>query len=142
MTARAPAYLIVNADDYGYFDGVSRGILDCARHGIVTATGVFANSPFLDTHAAWLAGVPNVDVGVHLNLTDGWPLTRGLGDALSRSDGRLPGKFAIATAVMSRRIPLRLIRDEWRAQIEALLARGLQVRFLNSHEHIHMLPPL
>ncbi|CAH1087214.1 carbohydrate deacetylase [Candidatus Nitrotoga sp. 1052] len=137
-----PAYLIINADDYGYFKGVSRGILDCVRQGTVTATGVFANSPFLDEHASWLADQPDVDIGVHLNLTDRLPLTRPLSDALNTWGGQFPGKFSIAKAVLSRRIPVDLIRDEWRAQIEHCLARNLQLSFLNSHEHIHMLPPL
>ena len=137
-----PAYLIINADDYGYFNGVSQGILECVQQGSVTATGVFANSPFLDEHASWLAAHPGVDIGVHLNLTDRLPLTQRLSDALSNWDGRFPGKFSIAKAVLSRRIPVDLIRDEWRAQIEHCLARPLKLSFLNSHEHIHMLPPL
>ena len=137
-----PAYLIINADDYAYFKGVSRGILECASQGTVTATGVFANSPLLDEHAAWLAAHPDVDVGVHLNLTDRMPLTKRLSDALSSWGGRFPGKFAIAKAVLSRRIAIDLVRDEWRAQIEACLDKNLRLTFLNSHEHIHMLPPL
>lgn len=141
-TTDDPAYLIVNADDYAYFRGVSRGILECVREGIVTATGVFANSPFLDEHAAWLAAQPNVDTGVHLNLTDRAPLTQQLAGALDRWNGVFPGKFAIAKAILSREIPLDLVRSEWRAQIERCMSMGLHPRFLNSHEHIHMLPPL
>jgi len=140
--APEPAYLIINADDYAYFNCVSRGILECVSQGTVTATGVFANSPLLDQHAAWLAASPDVDVGVHLNLTDRLPLTKPLAEALSQWGGRFPGKFSIAKAVLSRRISVDLVRDEWRAQIERCLARNLQLRFLNSHEHIHMLPPL
>jgi len=134
--------LIINADDYGYFKGVSQGILQCVRQGTVTATAVFANSPFLDEHATWLAAVPNVDIGVHLNLTDRQPLTKRLSDALNADGGQFPGKFSIAKAVLSRQIPVDLIRAEWHAQIEHCLARNLQLSFLNSHEHIHMLPPL
>ncbi len=140
--APEPAYLIINADDYAYFDCVSRGILACADAGTVTATGVFANSPLLDEHAAWLEGYPALDVGVHLNLTDRMPLTRPLTSALSGCHGRFPGKFAISRAILARRIPVHLVRDEWRAQIERCLANNLRPRFLNSHEHIHMLPPL
>lgn len=140
--AAEPAYLIINADDYGYFHGVSQGILDCARQGTVTATGMFANSPFLDEHAAWLADLPDVDVGVHLNLTDRQPLTRRLSNALGSWNGQFPEKFSVAKAVLSRQLPAGLIRDEWRAQIEHCLARNLRLSFLNSHEHIHMLPPL
>jgi predicted glycoside hydrolase/deacetylase ChbG (UPF0249 family) len=137
-----PAYLIINADDYGYFDHVSRGILECACKGMVTATGVFANSPQLDEHAAWLHEQPDLDIGVHLNLTDRQPLTRSLGNALDKWNGRFPGKFPIARAILTHHIPLGLIRNEWRAQIERCLASNLKLRFLNSHEHIHMLPSL
>jgi chitin disaccharide deacetylase len=140
--AHEPAYLIINADDFAYFKCVSRGILECVNQGTVTATGVFANSPFLDAHASWLAAHPDVDVGVHLNLTDRLPLTRRFSDALSGWNGRFPGKFSIAKAILLRQISVNLVRDEWRAQIENCLARNLQLRFLNSHEHIHMLPPL
>ena len=38
-----PSFLIVNADDYGYFPGISRGIIDAHKDGVVTATGVLAN---------------------------------------------------------------------------------------------------
>lgn len=40
-----PAYLIINADDYGYFKGVSQGILECVRQGTVTATAVSLTQP-------------------------------------------------------------------------------------------------
>jgi hypothetical protein len=45
-------------------------------------------------------------------------------------------------AVMSGALPIADVRLEWRAQIERCLDKGLTIRFLNSHEHIHMLPPL
>lgn len=139
--AGAPAYLIINADDFAYFRCVSLGILDCIEAGTVTATGVFANSPLLDEHAPWLAQT-SADVGVHLNLTDREPLSARMARALDGSGGRFPGKFAIARAVLAGRIGIELVREEWRAQIERCLAAGLTLRFLNSHEHIHMLPGL
>lgn len=138
---QAPAYLIINADDFAYFRCVSVGILDCIEAGTVTATGVFANSPLLDEHASWLVRT-TADVGVHLNLTDRHPLSARMARALDRSSGRFPGKFAIARAVLAGRIGIELVREEWRAQIERCLAAGLRLRFLNSHEHIHMLPGL
>lgn len=45
MKAAAPVRLIINADDYGYFTCVNRGILAAAKAGAITATGVLANSP-------------------------------------------------------------------------------------------------
>lgn len=143
MTARAaPAYLIVNADDYGHLRCVSRGILECARHGIVTATGVFGNAAGLAEQAAWARECDELDTGVHLNLTAGEPITDTMRRTLSRWSGRFPAKFALAAAVLARRILVADVRAEWTAQIERCMEHGLRPRFLNSHEHIHMLPPL
>jgi chitin disaccharide deacetylase len=136
------AYLIVNADDYGLFHCVSKGILEAASHGIVTATGVFANTRHLPEHAAWLRDCATLDVGTHLNLTDGIPLTNDLRKRLSRWSGRFPRKFAAATAIVSGAIALSDVKTEWRAQIERCLECGLRIQFLNSHEHLHILPPL
>jgi len=136
------ACLIVNADDYGYFECVSKGILQAAAHGIVTATGVFATARHFAEHAAWLRNCEALDAGVHLNLTDGAPLTSEMEKALSRWSGRFPGKFSVAVAVLSGAIKVEDVRREWRAQIERCFESGLSVRFLNSHEHVHMLPSL
>ncbi len=138
----APACLIVNADDYGYFRGVSQGIVEAATHGIVTATGVFANSERFDEDVPALRDCPVLDAGVHLNLTDGRPLTPDMRTRFERWGGRFPGKFAMARAVISGAVRLRDVEAEWRAQIERCLDGGLKLHFLNSHEHIHMLPPL
>ena len=136
------AYLIVNADDYGHFRCVSKGILKAATHGIVTATGVFANATHFTEHAAWLRDCDALDVGAHLNVTDGMPLTSELRRRLARWSGRFPGKFSMVGAILSRAVKTEDVRREWRAQIERCLDSGLRVSFLNSHEHMHMLPAL
>ena len=43
---------------------------------------------------------------------------------------------------MTGAVRLRDVEVEWRAQIERCLDAGLKLQFLNSHEHIHMLPVL
>lgn len=137
------AFLIVNADDYGYSEGVSRGILDLARKGIVNGVGVLANSPFFDESAMSLLSVEQVDAGVHLNLTAGRPLTSGMADLLTHSGGAFPrNKYGLALSILSGRIGLAVVEAEWDAQIRRCLDAGLHVWFLNSHEHLHMLPPL
>lgn len=138
--AREVARLVVNADDYGYFPGITHGILDCVQAGRVTAVGIMANRPWFERDVALLRDTADVDVGVHLVLTAGAPLTPSL--AATLPEGGFPGKAVVVRDVLLRRLDLQLVRDEWRAQIERCLVAGLTVRFLNSHEHIHMLPPL
>jgi predicted glycoside hydrolase/deacetylase ChbG (UPF0249 family) len=137
-----PTRLIVNADDYGYFPCVSRGILEAAALGAVTATGILANGPNLNGQIAWLRGYARLDLGVHLNLTSRHPLTSAMAEKLEKSAGRFPGAFAMTGEILAGRIGVDDVRVEWRAQIETVLGLGVELQFLNSHEHIHMLPQL
>ena len=38
-------YLIVNGDDFGLSPGVSRGIIEAHRHGILTSTSLMVDRP-------------------------------------------------------------------------------------------------
>ncbi|MBI5014005.1 MAG: ChbG/HpnK family deacetylase [Deltaproteobacteria bacterium] len=143
MSPGTGARLVVNADDYGYFSCVSRGILEAARAGRVTAVGALANSPRFAERARALGELPDVDAGVHLTLTFGEPLTGRMAAALRPWSGRFPrNKAEAAWAVLRGRIPSEAVEEEWAAQVRRCLEAGLTVRFLNSHEHVHVLPPL
>lgn len=142
LPAGSARRLIVNADDFGYFDEVSRGIIDCAERGVVTATGVMANGPALGRWTEKLRSLPKVSVGVHLNATLGQPLTGEMRTALSRSAGEFPSKERLVAGLLSGRLPAALVHAEWRAQVERCREAGLAVVFLNSHEHVHALPLL
>lgn len=134
--------LIVNADDYGYFDCVSCGIINAANKGAVTATGIIANSVSFDKTIPYLSQAQTLDLGVHLNLTYGRPLNEALANILNRWQGQFPSKFDMAFGILTGRISADLIQAEFRMQVEKCLDKGVKLLFLNSHEHIHMLPPL
>lgn len=142
MSRSSGIRLIVNADDFGYFDEVSRGIIHAAQCGTVTATGVMANGPAL---ARWLDNLKALrpfSVGVHLNASLGIPLTVEMQRELPASDGRFPSKGALLSALLLQRIDVNILLQEWRAQIQRCLDLGLTLQFVNSHEHVHMLPGL
>jgi chitin disaccharide deacetylase len=138
--AKASIDLIVNADDYGYYPCVSQGILAAAKSGALTATGILANNPDLATQLHWLTGLESVDVGVHLNLTYGQPLTKVMAEKLEHWQGQFPNAYVMSGLLLTGKINLADVRAEWRAQIET--CQSIKLRFLNSHEHIHMLPLL
>ncbi len=140
MVSREPIQLIVNADDYGYFPCVSRGIVEAAKSGTITATGILANHPDLSSQLTWLDAVPQLDLGVHLNLTFKQPLTAVMREKLARWNGSFPNAYFMSLMVITGKIPVNTVREEWCAQIEACQPKKLV--FLNSHEHIHMLPVL
>lgn len=136
------ALLIVNADDYGRFACTSRGILDAARHGMVTAAGVLANADALEERLRWLDAAPELDVGIHLTLTSGRPLSGPMRARMARYGGGFPTKYAMLRAIASGAVSREEVLAEWRAQIERLSALGVRPNFINSHEHLHMFPPL
>lgn len=140
MTLKNPIRLIVNADDYAYFDCVSRGILEAVNSGSVTATGILANSPNIDAQLRMLDTVERLDLGIHLNLTSGKPLTAQMANKLTDFDGFFPSVYQATRLLLQNKIRVAEVRTEWRAQID--LCRNKKLVFLNSHEHIHMLPIL
>ena len=134
--------MIVNADDFGYFRCTSEGIVEAVQAGSVTATGVLANGEELPASVrSLLAADRAVDVGVHLNLTWGTPLTPDIARSYAR-DGRFPQKMTLLRDLLGGRLRQRHVKVEWSAQIERCLELGLKPRFLNSHEHVHMWPRL
>jgi predicted glycoside hydrolase/deacetylase ChbG (UPF0249 family) len=139
-TAYESVQLIINADDYGYFPCISKGILEAASSGAVTATGILANSPDLKAQLEWLDTVDDLNLGVHLNLTFRQPLTSAMTEKLVHLDGCFPGAYSMNLMLLTGKIGIDDVRGEWRAQIEACQRKKLL--FLNSHEHIHMLPVL
>lgn len=139
---KKPAYLIVNADDYGYFTCISRGILDGGKNGLITATGVIANSSHFNEHIQWLKTASCLDAGVHLNLSHGEPLTGRFGRKLRAGKGKFPVKYSLLLGLMARTLTSDDVLEEWHAQIRRCIDAGLKIYFLNTHEHLHAFPTL
>jgi predicted glycoside hydrolase/deacetylase ChbG (UPF0249 family) len=118
--------LIVTADDVGLDRGMTAGAIEAHRHGIVTACSIVANGREFDDAVARLRDTPSLEVGVHLTLVEERALTTGV--AMPRDYVRF---------LLSRP---RNVEPELRAQIEKVLATGLRVTHLNSHQHLHMWP--
>lgn len=69
-------YLIVNSDDFGISEGVSQGILEAHRTGIVTSTTTMINMPYAESAIKQAQdSVPNLGIGLHLTLSFGQPVS-------------------------------------------------------------------
>jgi chitin disaccharide deacetylase len=128
--------LIVNADDFGLTRGVSAGILESHRHGIVTSTTVIVTAD-VDRRQLDEARDTGLGLGLHVNLTLGTPLTRGR----SLVDGR--GRFLRDP----RRAADAADASHVRAEVEAQIARfeklvGRPPTHLDSHHHVGLHPPV
>ncbi|HEY4593438.1 MAG TPA: ChbG/HpnK family deacetylase, partial [Thermoanaerobaculia bacterium] len=135
--------LVVTADDVGLHPGMTLGALRAHEQGIVTACSVVANGRALDDAIERLRDRPGLDAGVHLTFVGGErPLSpQSQVRSLVGPDGAfLPGFRAFAARYFLGRIDAAELEAELRRQIERLLAAGLQLVHLNSHQHLHVLP--
>jgi predicted glycoside hydrolase/deacetylase ChbG (UPF0249 family) len=160
-----PSRLILHADDLGMNRAVTAGVLCGFRQGLLTSASLLANGPdatgaleqwkgLLAEHAA--GQLPSAasrtrlddplrpfDLGVHLNLTQGRPLSDGYPAELLDPEGRFPGVFALF-ARLSRfgdRFQVAL-RTELAAQVQTVCDCGLRPTHLNGHQYVEMLPPI
>ncbi len=134
--------LIVNADDFGLTEQVSRGILDAHREGIVTSTTLMANGGAFDAAVSMSRRAPRLGIGVHLNLTEGEPVSPALRiPSLVDRSGRLhlnPGR--LLQALVTRQINLADVETELRAQIAKIHRAGILPTHFDGHKHVHVLP--
>jgi len=131
--------LIINADDFGFSEGVTRGIVEAHVAGSVTSTSIMANGIDWQNAVARARALRTIGVGVHLNLVQGRPLLRvpSLTDART---GEFFGLGALARRALLGRVEARELEAETIAQIERVRASGIAVTHLDSHRHAHVLP--
>lgn len=63
-------FLIVNGDDFGMSTGVNRGIMEAHRRGILTSTSLMVRRPAAEEAARLARQVPDLSIGLHLELND------------------------------------------------------------------------
>ena len=134
--------LIISADDYGRSPDISRGIREAHQVGVVTSTSCMMNIlTTADDIQTALQETPELDMGVHLVLTMGRPLSA------SESVPSLVdenGLFFKLRPLLDRLPSLNVeeVKIEWRAQIERFIqAAGHRPTHLDSHHHISYFTP-
>ncbi len=123
--------LVVNADDFGFTPDVNQGIVEAHREGILTAATLMANGEAFEDAVARARETPTLDIGCHLVLVGGRSLISGK---------NLPETpVALLAAIAGRQID---VYGELRAQVERIVAAGIQPTHLDTHKHTHLLPPV
>jgi hopanoid biosynthesis associated protein HpnK len=137
--------LIINADDFGIHQAVNQAIVDAHRRGVLTSTSLLATGPAFADAVALARQNPNLGIGIHLCLVGGLPsmLPRDKVSTLVDADGRFPESYVpFIKKAYTGDIDFTQVYDELDAQIKAILATGLPVTHVDSHQHLHVLPPV
>ncbi|VFU07402.1 ChbG/HpnK family deacetylase [Methylocella tundrae] len=129
------------ADDFALSPGVNRGVIEALDAGRISATSVMAN------RRSWAKGgralrryAANADIGLHLNLTLGAPLS-----FMPRfaPTGHLPEITRVLKAARKGDLPEMEIRHEIARQLDEFFEHfGAPPDFVDGHQHVQILPQI
>jgi hopanoid biosynthesis associated protein HpnK len=134
--------VILNADDLGLSTEVNAGIECAHRAGVLTAASLMVGERAVAKAVALARRNPRLAIGLHLTLTDGWPvLPPERIPALVQPSGRFRDDMAGLGLTLASSGAARLqLRAEIAAQFGAFAATGLACDHLNAHRHYHLHP--
>ncbi len=130
--------IVINADDLGRTETINRAISDSFAQELISSASIMANMPaFEDARAIVAANSLNGRIGVHLNLTEGIPMTEAIRRETRFCDSSGRFKARGRNTWYLRHSAGQAVEAECSAQIEAVLAAGIRPSHLDSHQHIH-----
>lgn len=139
--------VIVNADDFGMDRNRTEAIRECFRNGFLTTTTLMVNMPYneqavVDARSDGFAD----NVGLHLNLTQGVPLTENIRQCpnFCSRDGVFSGAFhrSKLSRFMLSSMEQKAVAEEIRAQMAVFCKYELPMKHLDSHHHAHTDPSI
>ena len=135
----SPGTIIVNADDFGQSSIVNRAILSCFGRDLISSATIMANMPGFEEACDMAISNQLTDrIGVHLNLTDGWPLVPELRSNPALCDAS--GRFRRFRSRLLSTSDQAMIAAEVVAQIQRCRDAGLPLTHADSHQHVHNEP--
>lgn len=136
--------LIINADDFGWSEGVNEAVLALWDEGAITSCSLMVGAPAAAEAARGALARPGLPVGLHLTLVHGYPLlpAREIPLLVDR-EGRLPRRYTRAGLLyaVSPAHRAQWVR-EMEAQLKAFHAAGLRCSHLDTHVHFGLTPPV
>lgn len=136
--------LLITADDFGWTRDHNHAVAHAATHGVLNRASLLCNGDAFDDAIALGRALPQLGVGIHLTLSEGAPLSPpGRLRALCRPDGAFhDDPRALLRLWLRGELDLDRALGEWRLQARRAVQAGLRPTHLDSHKHVHLLPPL
>ena len=134
--------LIIAADDFGLTAGVNEAIAIACRSGIVTTASLMVTGTGYESAVDIAQREPRLDVGLHLNLTEGHPVAKSSTiSSIADSRGFLyRHPLKLAAALFRGKVEILDLEREIRAQLEKALNSELEVTHIDGHKHVHVIP--
>ena len=127
--------LKIIADDFGLATCVNDGIIYLLTAGKINGAALMANGAAFDDAVSKIksGAVSNLNIGAHLV----WVEEKSLNGV------KLPGNYKIFfIKYVLGLITLADIEQEARTQLDKISRSGIKPQFINSHQHLHLLPSI
>ena len=133
---------IINADDFGYSPEFNKAIKICFKEGFISSTTIMMNMPYCNNaiEMAFKDGF-ETSVGLHFNLIEGQPLTQRIRKCERLCKDGLLSYKRNSVFFWSREEKLA-IKEEFEAQLYALIDSGITPTHIDSHQHSHTELPI
>lgn len=134
--------IIINADDFGTSHSTDEAIIQTFSSGALSSTTIAANGATFESACQQAHDEQLLNrVGIHINLTDGLPLTDDIRNCPRFCDAAglfLPKKITLARLLYPMHADeKKALADEVRAQIHRCRQHGLPLTHADSHNHVH-----
>ena len=137
-------FLIVSADDFGLTKGVNQAIINSFKHGILTSTSLLVNGFAIDDAIKLLQSNKGLDVGIHLTVTQGFPLLKSnlISSIISNGNLFYPNYKKLFLKMLLKKVNIKDIEREFRKQLDFAFNTGLNISHIDTHQHIHPHPSI
>ncbi len=135
--------MIICADDYGLSNAVDDAVIELIQKDRITATSCIVSNYNAKYSTLKLQKyMEKIDIGMHLLLTDGKPLSHQKSDGgLVDHHGNLNNFWKLTAKTYSHRIQFESVYKEIRAQVEYFNDLfGRMPYFIDGHKHVQQLP--
>ena len=134
--------LIINADDFGRHQSINMAVEKAFRKGCLRSATIMAGGKFFEHALKVAARNPNLGVGIHFTLANGYPvLSPEEIPSLVTPNGTFHENYIeFLKLYVKGQINRAEIQAELAAQLEKVQRAGLHLTHFDSHQHLHHFP--
>ena len=117
--------LIVNADDFGYREGINKGIIYAHQKGVVSSASLFVEREGSQEAVLLAKENPSLALGIHLDLDKFFEIDHAKGSVVSWINNSIDS--------------IETLKIEVRRQMDKFFSFGFTPDHIDSHHHSHLM---
>lgn len=133
--------LIINADDFGMARSVNDAVFELCKTDSISSTSVMSNMPYA-SEAIRLIEFPKISIGLHINLTQGLPVSNSSEvNSLVDEQGFFFPKNILLSRISQKKVEFEHIKNEvWAQYFKLKELVGPRLSHFDSHQGSTRIP--